>query len=106
MGEFVVTVTFSIKAGHTVEFREAMLANAADSIALEPGCRLFDVCEAADGAEIFLYEIYDDRAAFDAHLATEHFRRFDRLVAPWVIDKRVATYVRLGVTTKSHKFAD
>lgn len=49
MGEFVVTVTFSIKEEHRVEFRKAMLANAADSIALEPGCRLFEVCEAADG---------------------------------------------------------
>src|SRR5262249_31484072 len=98
MTQFVVTVNFSIKPDHRAEFRKAMLANAADSLALEPGCRMFEVCEAADGAQIFLYELYDDRAAFDAHLATEHFQRFDRLVLPWVEDKRIATYDRLETT--------
>ena len=40
---------------------------------------------------VFLYEIYDDRAAFDAHLASPHFRAFDAEVGPWVQDKQVET---------------
>ena len=58
---------------------------------LEPGCRVFDVCENQDGSEFFLYE-YDSEAMFRDHLATDHFRRFDSLVGPWVVDKRVVTY--------------
>lgn len=42
-----------------------------------------------------LCELYDDKAAFDAHLATEHFRIFDRTVSPWVVDKRVTTYAKV-----------
>ncbi|MBH5397799.1 antibiotic biosynthesis monooxygenase [Bradyrhizobium sp. CNPSo 4010] len=95
MGGFVVTVSFSIKAEYRADFRKAISKNAADSLGLEPGCHLFEVCEAKEGAEIFLYELYDDKEAFDAHLATEHFRSFDQLVSSWVIDKRVATYAKI-----------
>ncbi|MGY3238516.1 autoinducer 2-degrading protein [Bradyrhizobium sp. USDA 4472] len=94
-GGFVVTVSFSIKAEYRADFRKAMSKNAADSLKLEPQCRLFEVCEAKEGAEVFLYELYDVKDAFDAHLATEHFRSFDRLVSPWVVDKRVTTYSKV-----------
>ena len=73
-------------------FRKAMLENAEASRTREPGCRQFDVCEKPDGSEIFLYEIYDDEAAFKAHLATDHFKKFDSLVTPWISDKRVTVY--------------
>lgn len=50
--------------------------------ALEPGCRRFEVWTNSDRpATLFLYEVYDDRPAFDAHLATDHFGRFDLAVA-------------------------
>jgi len=43
----------------------------------EPGCRRFDVCaDPAQPARRVLYEIYDDEAAFAAHLATPHYRAF------------------------------
>ncbi|MCJ9728600.1 putative quinol monooxygenase [Bradyrhizobium sp. PRIMUS42] len=95
-GGFVVTVSFSIKTEYRTDFRRAVSKNAADSLKFEPGCRLFEVCEANEGSEIFLYELYDHKAAFDAHLATEHFRSFDRIVSSWVIDKRVTTYAKIG----------
>lgn len=88
----VVTVAFRAKPEHRERFREAMLENAAASRTAEPGCRLFDVCESADGSEIFLYEIYDSEAAFQAHLATDHYRRFNAATTPWVADKRVVKY--------------
>jgi autoinducer 2-degrading protein len=91
-GQFVVTVVFRPRPEFRAQFREAMLENAAASRTQEPGCRLFDVCESADGAEIFLYEIYDDEAAFKAHLASDHFKRFNATVTPWVADKRILNY--------------
>jgi autoinducer 2-degrading protein len=91
---FVVTVVFVAKPEHRAAFRQEMIANADASRAKEPGCRQFDVCEPADGTQVFLYEIYDDEAAFKAHLATEHYLRFNARVTPWVADKRVVTYRR------------
>lgn len=41
----------------------------------EPGCRMFVVHQAQDDpATFFLYEQYDDRAAFEAHQQTAHFK--------------------------------
>ncbi|HRE14697.1 MAG TPA: putative quinol monooxygenase [Usitatibacteraceae bacterium] len=90
---FVVTVHFRAKAEWRDAFRAEMVANATASREREPGCRRFDVCE--DGADIFLYEIYDDEAAFRAHLATDHFLRFNERTAPWVEEKRLATFRRI-----------
>jgi quinol monooxygenase YgiN len=92
----VVTVVFRAKPEHRDAFRQAMVENATASRTREPGCRQFDVCESADGAEIFLYEIYDDEAAFKAHLATDHFKQFDARTTPWCAEKRVVTYHRLA----------
>src|SRR5699024_8816895 len=74
---YVVTVVFVAKPGHRDDVRREMVANATASRTREPGCRQFDVCESADGGEIFLYEIYEDEAAFQAHLATDHYKRFN-----------------------------
>jgi (4S)-4-hydroxy-5-phosphonooxypentane-2,3-dione isomerase len=92
---FVVTVVFAAKPEFRGEFRKEMIANAEASRAREPGCRQFDVCESADGSRIFLYEVYDDEAAFEAHLATDHYLGFAGRVTPWVAEKHVLTYNRL-----------
>jgi autoinducer 2-degrading protein len=93
---YVVTVEFVVLPEHAEAFRTAMVANARTSRDLEPGCRQFDVCAAPDDpTTIFLYELYADRAAFDAHLASEHFRAFDATVRDWVLRKTVRTCERI-----------
>ena len=96
MTGFVVTVAFRVQPEHRRAFRAAILENAAASVRDEPGCSVFDVCESADGSEIFLYEVYDDEAAFGAHLASSHYKTFNALVTPWTVEKRVIKYVRLS----------
>jgi autoinducer 2-degrading protein len=89
----IVTVLFTIHAPHWDEFLKAMLLNAQTSLALEAGCRQFDVCVGEPGQNtIFLYEVYDTQADFTAHLAAEHFLQFNALTAPWVADKQVRTF--------------
>lgn len=93
---YVVTVDFRIKPDFLAAFRERMIANARASREREPGCLQFDVCADPGSPEaIYLYEIYADRAAFDAHLASDHFKVFDREVAGWVAAKTVRVYQRL-----------
>lgn len=90
---FVVVVFFEAKAAHVAEFHRAIVANARASVADEPGCRQFDVAQDPnDPAQFFLYEIYDDEAAFKAHIQTTHFKSFDAMSAPWVASKKVLTY--------------
>ena len=93
MSAFVITVDFTLKPGAMVAFRKLIDKNAQDSCALEPGCQRFDVLVPTEASDkVFLYEIYDDRAAFDAHLKTPHFAAFNRESEGLVISKKVAQY--------------
>lgn len=93
---YIVTVEFAVVDAQVAAFREAVVANAQASRERESGCRCFDVCLVADDpAQIFLYEVYDDRAAFDKHLASAHFQSFDALVASWIREKSVRVYRRI-----------
>lgn len=90
MTGFVVTVDFRLKPGVMNHFRALMDRNAIYSCAEEPGCRRFDVAVPEGVSDsIFLYEIYDDRAAFEAHLKTAHFDIFNRESDDLVISKDV-----------------
>jgi (4S)-4-hydroxy-5-phosphonooxypentane-2,3-dione isomerase len=94
---YVVTVTFEIDPGHVDAFTAAVLTQARNSLEREERCSCFDVCRDPDHPErIFLYELYDDRAAFDLHLASDHFKSFDRTVTPWVRQKNVGTWTLVG----------
>lgn len=92
---YVVTVLFKIHPANYGAFMQAMVGNARTSLQDEPGCHQFDVCEGPAGEHVvYLYELYDDEAAFRAHLATPHFLQFNELTLPWVAAKSVATYQR------------
>ena len=49
---------------------------------------------------MLLYEIYTDKAAFDAHLASNHFHDFNAATLDWVSDKKVSAYERIEVGEK------
>ncbi len=93
MKPFVITVEFRVKPNAMQAFRKLIDENARQSCRSEPGCRRFDVlAPATDAGGIFLYEIYDDRAAFDAHMKTAHFKEFNEKSADLVLEKRVLEY--------------
>lgn len=88
---FVVTVKFEVAPAYADAFLARVRRQAADSLTREAGCRRFDVAADPDRpGRVFLYEIYDDRAAFDAHLASAHFRAFDAEVTQVTRAKEVA----------------
>jgi quinol monooxygenase YgiN len=90
MSQYALWVELDVHPSDVDSFRAAVFANARASVAGEPGCRRFDVLEPLPASPtFFLYEIYDDEAAFKAHLATSHFHAFDRLTAPWVARKSI-----------------
>jgi len=92
---YVVTVEFVIRDGQVGAFKPLMAENAAASVRDEPSCSQFDVSWDPNGEPVcFLYEIYDDEAAFKAHLASAHFKRFDAAIAEMVADKTVRIWTR------------
>ncbi|PVB60561.1 putative quinol monooxygenase [Labrenzia sp. 011] len=94
---FAVTVVFEIHDGQFETFMPLMVANAQASVKQEPGCSRFDVCTDPDRpGEVFLYELYDDEAAFKAHLETPHFAEFDRIGSPMIANKTLRTYAQVA----------
>ena len=90
MTAFAIIVDFRLKPGAQPAFRKLVDANARTSAARERGCRRFDVMEPQGEADrILLYEIYDDAAAFDAHMGSAHYAEFDAQSAPLVAGKSV-----------------
>ncbi len=90
-----LVVDFRVKPAYIDAFDTAIRANAQASVDCEPGCRQFDVCrDPANAALFFLYELYDDEAAVQAHLQSAHFMQFARETADWVERKTVWRYVR------------
>ena len=77
MPGFALLVEFGIKPEAIALFRPLLLENARLSLRDEPGCRQFDVLASdEDPHRVVLYEIYDDAGAFDAHLASPHYKSF------------------------------
>ncbi|MEM6677949.1 MAG: putative quinol monooxygenase [Pseudomonadota bacterium] len=92
---FCVTVRFRTLPEQADRFLRRIRQQAQDSLALEPGCSCFEVwADTARPGEVHLHEIYDDRAAFDAHLESAHFKAFDAEMAALVQEKVVETWDR------------
>ncbi len=98
-GSFAVTVEFRLRPGATARFTALVLENAAASLLEEDKCRRFDVLAPPQGNGgddlVFLYEIYDDRAAFAAHLDSRHFKVFDQATRDLVLTKTVREFTVL-----------
>jgi quinol monooxygenase YgiN len=92
---YVVIVEFTIRCEHAAAFKRRVIQQANDSLQLETDCHVFDVCFDPERENyVLLYEVYTDKAAFDAHLAAPHFLDFDATVRPWVSDRKLSTLER------------
>lgn len=93
MGGFVIYAEFRLTPGSSQKFLSLIAENARTSCRTEPGCRRFDVTTAIGDPElVMLYEIYDDRAAFEAHLKTKHFADFNEASKPLIASKSVREF--------------
>ena len=71
---FVVVARWYVQEGKDDEVAGILQTAVANSRA-EPGCRLFFANRSTEDPRRFvMYEQFDDRAAFDAHMATESFK--------------------------------
>ena len=85
---YVIIAPIKIKEEFKERFIEEMLLDAKGSMKSEPGCLRFDVIQDGDDPnKIWLYEVYVDEAAFQAHLEAPHFIRWRDAVEDWVAEK-------------------
>ena len=84
----VVCVEFEIEPGQKDVFMAAVRTNAEQSFNQEVGCQQFDVCQDRQFPNsVFLYEVYDDEAAFETHKLTHHYVAFNQATGGMVVNK-------------------
>ncbi|MFI2207789.1 putative quinol monooxygenase [Streptomyces sp. NPDC020192] len=84
---FSRVVSVRIKPDVREDFLSAITTNAEASVRDEPGCIRFDLCDDREDENLFfLYEVYADAEAAEAHRSTPHFLAWrqaaDRYVEP------------------------
>ena len=88
---YVVLVRIKVKPPALEKFLEEMLLNARSSLADEKGCSQFDVCQdTSQPNHIYLYEVYEDEKAFQAHLQTSHYLRWREAVKDFLDEPSVS----------------
>lgn len=89
----MITVVAQYRAlpGRADEVAAALIPYA-EIVRTEPGCVTFDVNRSLDDDHDFvLYEVYRDREAFDAHVASEHFTTIAMAsIRPMLADRQVS----------------
>ncbi|MDE1155638.1 MAG: putative quinol monooxygenase [Acidobacteriaceae bacterium] len=74
---YVILAEFNVPEEKRSQFLELAYFDSDRSLADEPGCHQFDILTVEDSATtVTFYEVYTDRAAFDAHTQTPHFLTF------------------------------
>jgi quinol monooxygenase YgiN len=94
-GQYVIVAEFEVKPGGLEHFLELAKADADQSVGSEPGCRQFDVTVDRGANRVLLYEVYDDQAAFDAHLQMPHLAAFRAGIEPLVVSRNVRRLIRV-----------
>jgi len=90
---YVITVIFDVAPERVEEFRDAVLRQAENSVIIEAGCHRFDVSvDPATPGRFFLYEVYEDEAAFADHRKTDHYADFSARTADWLTGKSVGRF--------------
>ena len=98
---FVNAVDLDIVPAEMEKFMAAIKENGAAAVT-EPGCREFNIqVLASNPNHVFLYEVYDNAAALEAHRATDHFKKYSATVANMVSKREVRPMNVIAFNSKS-----
>jgi autoinducer 2-degrading protein len=78
----------------------AVKENGAASVK-EPGCREFNISVSEkDPNHVFLFEVYDNAAALEAHRATDHFKKYAATVKEMVAKREIRVFSSVAFNSK------
>jgi autoinducer 2-degrading protein len=85
---YVNAVDIDVVPGKIEDYLAAIKEVGAASIKSEPGCSEFDITVSQkDPNHLFIFEVYENAAAFDAHLKSDHYKKY-AAAAKEVVAKR------------------
>ena len=101
-GLFINAVHLEINPADMPKFMEAIKKNGAASVK-EPGCRTFNIhVSAKEPNHVFLYEVYDNAAALDAHRQTPHFKEYAATTKDMVTKRDARPMTAVAMNSKGH----
>lgn len=81
---YVIIEPLQIKEGYKDQFVKELIDDARGSVNDEPGCLRFDIIQdASDTNRVWVYEIYTDEEAFQAHTQSPHYTKFYNIAGDW-----------------------
>jgi quinol monooxygenase YgiN len=90
-----------IDAAQASAFAAALREVGQASVRSEEGClALYAVAEKQDPSRVRVFEIYRDRAAYEAHLLTPHFKKFRATTEAMVKSRKLIEATPLSLATK------
>ena len=85
-----VCVNFGIDPESLDAFLLSIQWTASDSLKNEVGCNQLDITQDPQNpSKIFLYELYDDAAAFELHKKASHYLEFNDAISGMVNKKSI-----------------
>lgn len=74
---YINAVDIDVVPGQIENYLAALKENGAAAVKTEPGCREFNITVSqTDPSHVFIFEVYDNAAALDAHRQTDHFKKY------------------------------
>jgi len=96
----VMAVDYDVVPGQIDAFLAALKENGAASVK-EPGCRELNVAVSQkDPNHVFIFEVYDDAAAAQAHRETEHFKKYAAATKDMVAKREVRPLASVAMNIK------
>jgi quinol monooxygenase YgiN len=101
-GLYVNAVDIDVAPGQIDSYLAALKENGAEAVK-EPGCREFNIhVQASNPNHVFIYEVYDNAAALEAHRQTPHFKKYAATTASMVAKRDVHPLTSVAFNAKAH----
>ena len=99
-GLYVNAVDLVIVPSEMPKFLEAIRENGVNAVK-EPGCRMFNIAvQQGNPNHVFLFEVYDNAAALDAHRQTPHFKKYAEATKNMIADRSVHPLTAVAMNSK------
>lgn len=101
-GVWINAVDLDIAPDQMAKYLEAIKENGAASVK-EPGCREFNITVLANNPNhVFLFEVYDNEAAMNAHRNTDHYKKYQATAANMVTGRNIRVLSMVALNSKAH----
>ena len=97
MSTLALIVEIRIQPENVDQFMALARENGRAARETEPGCRAFDILvDPEDPTRVTLYEVYDNKTAFEAHQRTAHFKRYLDHAVPLLASRERRFWTRVA----------